>query len=150
MCKELKMENKNYTQCVACLSKDITFENRIKRVDVPFAGYITYNTMIAHCNSCNTDIRLGSDSQEEVEKQILEASINSIPGLLIDLNRRGYSDDRLERCFNLGKGKIKKWKDREELQPEDIALIRLLYMLPELIKVAENGYEIPVSLGKIL
>jgi hypothetical protein len=135
-------------KCLVCDSNDCIIKEENTKVDVPFAEPIYYNTRVSHCNSCGASIRVDGEEQEAIELRVLESAVESIPELLKDLNRRGYSDSRLERAFDLGKGTISAWKDKKNVGPVEIALVRLVYCLPELIKITEDGYDIDKYVSK--
>lgn len=128
--------------CPVCDSVDIKISERPNEVLVPFANPVYYNTKVCYCNSCGANIRLDGESQEEIESKIYKSSLESVPALLKDLNRRGFSDDRIDRALFLKSGTLKQWKEGKSIDPVVIALVRFMYMLPQLVVVAEEQYDV--------
>lgn len=133
--------------CEVCGSPNVVVKEKDMQVLVPFANPIYYRETICHCNACNSDIRIDGDSQSEIEDKIYKSAVESVPAMLSDLNRRGFSDDRIERALYLEDGAVTNWKEGKNIDSVVIALIRFLYMLPQLIVVAEEQYDVTKLFG---
>lgn len=90
--------------CGACGFSKVEIRETYRKVQVPFSRPIRYVEKVTVCHNCSAEIRIDGEKQEVVEHRIFESAVESIPALLEDLNRRGYSDARIERCFDLDKG----------------------------------------------
>lgn len=128
--------------CEACGFNNVEIKETYREVQVPFSRPVRYAEKVTICHNCGAEIRIDGETQEVVERRIFESAVDSIPALLEDLNRREYSDSRIERCFDLGKGTIAKWKKKQEITPEVVALVRFMYAMPWLIRIAEDGYNL--------
>lgn len=134
--------------CEACGFNNVEIKETYREVQVPFSKPISYAEKVTICHNCGASIRIDSDTQEVVEQRVFKSAVESIPALLEDLNRREYSDARIERCFDLGKGTIAKWKKKQEITPEVVSLVRFIYSMPWLIRIAEDGYNLDDFLEK--
>ena len=95
---------------------------------------------ICHCKDCGSDIRLSSDSQEDVEARIKERANESMPSLIKKINKAGISDARLERALDLAAHTVNRWKQGAQISAAVLALTRLIASQPQLVEFAEEGY----------
>lgn len=134
--------------CQACGSEDVEITHPKHKVDVPFAEPVFYVTKATKCKSCGAEIRIGGPSQDQVEFEIFKSATKSIPKLLKKINEDGYSDSRIERILDLSKGTVELWKKGVNIGATEIALIRFIYLMPFLLKIAEEWYD-PDKLKRI-
>lgn len=128
------------SECPICDSKNIEIKEKVKKVFVPMAEPALQKVRICHCNDCNSDIRLSSDSQEVVEQRIKEKANESMPSLIEKINNAGYSDARLERALDLAPHTVYRWKQGKQISATVLALARYIASQPKLIDFAEEGF----------
>lgn len=128
------------SECPICDSKNIEIKEEVKKVFVPMAEHALQKVRICHCNDCNSDIRLSSDSQEVVEQRIKEKANESMPSLIEKINNAGYSDARLERALDLAPHTVYRWKQGKQISATVLALARYIASQPKLIDFAEEGF----------
>ena len=128
------------SECPICDSKNIEIKEKIKKVFVPMAEPALQKVRICHCNDCNSDIRLSSDSQEVVEQRIKEKANESMPSLIEKINNAGYSDARLERALDLAPHTVYRWKQGKQISATVLALARYIASQPKLVDFAEEGF----------
>ena len=128
------------SECPICDSKNIVIKEEIKKVFVPMAEPALQKVIICHCNDCDSDIRLSSDSQEVVEQRIKEKANESMPSLIEKINNAGYSDARLERALDLAPHTVYRWKQGKQISATVLALARYIASQPKLIDFAEEGF----------
>ena len=128
------------SECPICDSKNIEIKEKIKKIFVPMAEPALQKVRICHCNDCNSDIRLSSDSQEVVEQRIREKANESMPSLIEKINNAGYSDARLERALDLAPHTVYRWKQGKQISATVLALARYIASQPKLIDFAEEGF----------
>jgi hypothetical protein len=128
------------SECPICDSKNIEIKEEVKKVFVPMAEPALQKVRICHCNDCNSDIRLSSDSQEVVEQRIKEKANESMPSLIEKINNAGYSDARLERALDLAPHTVYRWKQGKQISATVLALARYIASQPKLIDFAEEGF----------
>ena len=128
------------SECPICDSKNIEIKEKVKKVFVPMAEPALQKVRICHCNDCNSDIRLSSDSQEVVEQRIKEKANESMPLLIEKINKAGYSDARLERALDLAPHTVYRWKQGKQISATVLALARYIASQPKLIDFAEEGF----------
>ena len=128
------------SECPICDSKNIEIKEKIKKIFVPMAEPALQKVRICHCNDCNSDIRLSSDSQEVVEQRIKEKANESMPSLIEKINNAGYSDARLERALDLAPHTVYRWKQGKQISATVLALVRYIASQPKLIDFAEDGF----------
>lgn len=138
------------SECPICDSKNIVIKEEVEKVFVPMAEPALQKVRICHCNDCNSDIRLSSDSQEVVEQRIKEKANESMPSLIEKINKAGYSDVRLERALDLAPHTVYRWKQGKQISATVLALARYIASQPKLIDFAEEGFadsELKVNVG---
>lgn len=128
------------SECPICDSKNIEIKEEVKKVFVPMAEPALQKVRICHCNDCNSDIRLSSDSQKVVEQRIKEKANESMPSLIEKINNAGYSDARLERALDLAPHTVYRWKQGKQISATVLALARYIASQPKLIDFAEEGF----------
>ena len=128
------------SECPICDSKNIEIKEEVKKVFVPMAEPALQKVRICHCNECNSDIRLNSDSQEVVEQRIKEKANESMSSLIAKINDAGYSDARLERALDLAPHTVYRWKQGKQISATVLALARYIASQPKLIDFAEEGF----------
>jgi len=128
------------SECPICDSKNIEIKEVVKKVFVPMAEPALQKVRICHCNDCNSDIRLSSDSQEVVEQRIKEKANESMPSLIEKINNAGYSDARLERALDLAPHTVYRWKQGKQISATVLALARYIASQPKLVDFAEEGF----------
>ena len=128
------------SECPICDSKNIEIKEEVKKVFVPMAEPALQKVRICHCNDCNSDIRLSSDSQEVVEQRIKEKANESMPSLIEKINNAGYSDARLERALDLAPHTVYRWKQGKQISATVLALARYIASQPKLVDFAEEGF----------
>ena len=128
------------SECPICDSKNIKIIEKVKKIFVPMAEPALQKVRICHCNDCNSDIRLSSDSQEVVEQRIKEKANESMPSLIEKINNAGYSDARLERALDLAPHTVYRWKQGKQISATVLALARYIASQPKLIDFAEEGF----------
>lgn len=128
------------SECPICDSKNIEIKEEVKKVFVPMAEPALQKARICHCNDCNSDIRLSSDSQEVVEQRIKEKANESMPSLIEKINNAGYSDARLERALDLAPHTVYRWKQGKQISATVLALARYIASQPKLVDFAEEGF----------
>ena len=128
------------SECPICDSKNIEIKEEVKKVFVPMAEPALQKVRICHCNDCNSNIRLNSDSQEVIEQRIKEKANESMPSLIEKINNAGYSDARLERALDLAPHTVYRWKQGKQISATVLALARYIASQPKLIDFAEEGF----------
>lgn len=128
------------SECPICDSKNIEIKEEVKKVFVPMAEPALQKVRICHCNDCNSDTRLSSDSQEVVEQRIKEKANESMPSLIEKINKAGYSEARLERALDLAPHTVYRWKQGKQISATVLALARYIASQPKLIDFAEEGF----------
>lgn len=128
------------SECPICDSKNIEIKEEVKKVFVPMAEPALQKVRICHCNDCNSDIRLSSDSQKVVEQRIKEKANESMPSLIEKINNAGYSDARLERALDLAPHTVYRWKQGKQISATVLALARYIASQPKLVDFAEEGF----------
>ena len=139
------------SECPICDSKNIEIKEKENKVFVPMAEPALQKVRICHCNDCNSDIRLSSDSQEVVEQRIKEKANESMPSLIAKINEAGYSDARIERALDLAPHTVYRWKQGKHISATVLALVRYIASQPKLIDFAEEGFadsDLKVNVGK--
>ena len=89
-----------------------------------------------------SSVQLWAESKSSVRRKAMQSAKESIPGLLKLINSKGYSDDSIERMLRLDEGTVAKWKRCQKLNPESIALIRLLYVHPNALHLVNSGMDL--------
>ena len=128
------------SECPICDSRNIEIKEKLKEVLVPMAKSALQKVRFCHCNDCNSDIRLSSDSHKIVEQRIKEKANESMPSLIEKINKAGYSDARLERALDLAPHTVNRWKQGKKISAAVLALIRFVASQPKLIDFAEEGF----------
>ena len=139
------------SECPICDSKNIEINEKENKVFVPMAEPALQEVRICHCNDCNSDIRLSSDSQEVIERRIKEKANESMPSLIARINEAGYSDARIERALDLAPHTVYRWKQGKHISATVLALARYIASQPKLIDFAEEGFadsDLKVDVGK--
>ena len=140
------------SECPICDSKNIEIKEEVKKVFVPMAEPALQKVRICHCNDCNSDIRLSSDSQEVVEQRIKEKANESMPSLIEKINKAGYSDARLERALDLAPHTVYRWKQGKQISATVLALARYIASQPKLVDFAEEGFsdsDLKINVGNL-
>ena len=128
------------SECPVCDSKNIELKEKLKEIFVPMAKPAMQRILVCHCKDCGSDIRLRSDSQEDVEAKIREKANESMPMLIKKINEAGISDARLERALDLAAHTVNRWKQGSQISAAVLALTRLLASQPKLVEFAEEGF----------
>jgi hypothetical protein len=128
------------SECPVCDSKNIEIKEKLKEIFVPMAKPAMQRVLVCHCKDCGSDIRLSSDSQEDVEAKIREKANESMPLLIKKINEAGISDARLERALDLAAHTVNRWKQGTQISAAVLALARLIASQPKLVEFAEEGF----------
>ena len=128
------------SECPICDSRNIEIKEKLKEVLVPMAKSALQKVRFCHCNDCNSDIRLSSDSHKIVEQRIKEKANESMPSLIEKINNAGYSDARLERALDLAPHTVYRWKQGKQISATVLALARYIASQPKLVDFAEEGF----------
>lgn len=136
------MKIRTVNKCPVCDSTQIQIIDCVREIKVPFAEPVKQKQTICQCGdfNCGADIRLWSESSKVIKRRIYASAKRSIPKLLKEVNNKGYVDSRIERALYLEEGVIKKWKLGKGITPEIVALVRYIYMNPDSIRFAEEGF----------
>ena len=134
---------KKVKECPVCDSKNIEICKGIRPIEVPFAATVYQKHGWCQCKSkdCGAPIRIWTESAKVVKKRIFKSAKDSIPTLLKHINDCGFCDSRIERALYLKEGIISKWKKKKKITPEVIALVRLLYINPDLVRISEERFD---------
>lgn len=160
------MPTKNFSllparqDCPVCGEKNQPVIVKKKDIFVPMAAAAHQLENILQCNKCGAHVRVASETQEEVEDRIWRRSIASIPSLVETVNKAGYTNERVEKAFDLDKGILaaaSEWWKLEHLDVDMenacafanrnlvgrylVALLRLVATCPKLVELAEEGFE---------
>ena len=138
-------DEEEFDQCLCCGSgrEHLKVEYEDREIRVPFSDKpVLQRRKLLRCDHCNEAIVLDSEKQDMVEYKIYKAGVETMPEMLDYINKKGYSDSRIERAFDLSKGTVASWKKKLFVSREVLALVRYIRMIPELIKVAEGGYDL--------
>lgn len=127
-------------ECPVCDSKHIEIIEKVKKIFVPMAEPAEQKVVVCHCEECGSDIRVSSDSQEEVERKIKEKADESMPSLIAKINAAGISDARMERALDLAPHTVYRWKQGKQISATVLALARYIASQPKLIDFAEEGF----------
>lgn len=142
--------------CPVCWAKDQPVVVTKRNIFVPMTDAVHQLENIVQCNKCGAHIRVASESREVVENRIFRQSIASLPALIENVNKAGYSNERVEKAFDLDHGILAAASDWWKLEyAEDsvenayshancklagryvVALLRLLAVYPKLVELAE-------------
>jgi hypothetical protein len=147
-------------ECPVCGAKDQPVIVKKKDIFVPMGAAAHQLENILRCNQCGAKVRIASESQETVEDRIWRRSIASIPKMVETVNKAGYTNERVEKAFDLDKGILvaaSEWWKLENMEPDMetacafanrnlvgkylVALLRLVASNPKLVEFAEEGFE---------
>lgn len=134
------MSNRPNT-CEACGSIRIDIIQKQRILPVPLANSVYQNILVACCADCHAEIIVESDSAKQIKDLKFEQGKKSIAKLISQINDSGYSDSRIERVFGLSPHTLNRWKAGMQVSAAALALTRCVAIFPELVQVAETGFD---------
>ena len=133
--------------CECCGSSNVVIQESSRMYPIPFANDIEYKNKVIHCNDCGENVEIGSNQTvdeflSEKNPIYLNEIQKSIRTILDNMDKKGYSQTRIERAFDIPKRTISKWYNHVNTPSAGaISLLRLIMDFPWLINVAENNYD---------
>lgn len=138
------------TKCPICGSDNIEIKKDIKSIRVPLAEPVQQNFVYCHCKDCLADVLIESESKKEMAKKSFDSGKASMPLLIDKVKKSGIPDTRLERALRLAPHTVSRWKQGKQVSAAVMALARYLAIMPELVEIAEKGFDEKFARNKIL
>ncbi len=138
------------TKCPICGSDNIEIKKDIKSIRVPLAEPVQQNFVYCHCKDCLADVLIESESKKEMAKKSFDSGKASMPLLIDKVKKSGIPDTRLERALRLAPHTVSRWKQGKQVSAAVMALARYLAIMPELVEIAEKGFDETFARKKII
>ncbi|WP_295068228.1 hypothetical protein [uncultured Fibrobacter sp.] len=138
------------TKCPICGSDNIEIKKDIKSIRVPLAEPVQQNFVYCHCKDCLADVLIESESKKEMAKKSFDSGKASMPLLIDKVKKSGIPDTRLERALRLAPHTVSRWKQGKQVSAAVMALTRYLAIMPELVEIAEKGFDEKFARKKII
>lgn len=135
-------------ECPNCGSCEISIEQKVKQVTVPFHAPVAYKATQHLCKACNESGDFTGENDSVIMKIREEAIKESVLEMLSDLAARGIKMTYIERALRLPSKTINRWKTGDT-SAAAVALLRIVRTLPWVLDVADHGYHPDAVRAKI-
>lgn len=127
--------------CELCDSINVSVSEEQSFVQVPLTEPIQQILKVCKCHDCGAETVLESEPSKSIRVKAFEQGKKSIAHLFQHVNECGFTDARIERVLGLSPHTLNRWKEGKKVSASALALSRFIALFPELVFVAETGFE---------